>query len=38
MPGLREAGYVVDLDFPPFLVDRAEDAVPPCPRRRSGDP
>jgi hypothetical protein len=27
MPGLRKAGYVVELDFPPFFVDRVEDAV-----------
>ncbi len=32
MPGLREAGDVVDLDYPPFFTDRAEDAVPPGPQ------
>jgi hypothetical protein len=31
MPELRQAGDVVDLDYPPFIVDRAEDAVPPRP-------
>jgi hypothetical protein len=29
MPGLRQADDVVDLDYPPFFVDRVEDAVPP---------
>jgi len=29
MPGLRQAGDVVDLDYPPFFIDRVEDAVPP---------
>ena len=39
MPGLRQAGDVVDLDYPPFFIDRVEDAVPPGRRRRrSGDP
>ncbi len=39
MRGLREAGDVVDLDYPPFFIDRAEDAVRPARRRRrSGDP
>ncbi len=32
MPGLRQAGDVVDLDYPPFFSDRAEDAVPPGPQ------
>jgi hypothetical protein len=32
IPGLREAGDVVDLDYPPFLIDRVEDAVPPGPQ------
>ena len=32
MPGLRQAGDVVDLDCPPFLIDRVEDAVPPGPQ------
>jgi hypothetical protein len=32
MPGLRQAGDVIDLDYPPFLVDRVEDAVPPGPQ------
>jgi hypothetical protein len=32
MPGLRQAGDVVDLDYPPFFVDRVEDAVPPGPQ------
>ncbi len=31
MPGLRQAGDVVDLDYPPFFLDRVEDAVPPGP-------
>ncbi len=31
MPGLRQAGDVVDLDYPLFFVDRVEDAVPPRP-------
>jgi hypothetical protein len=38
MPGLRQAGDVVDLDYPPFYIDHVEDAVPPRRRRRSGDP
>jgi hypothetical protein len=32
MPGLRQAGDVIDLDYPPFFVDRVEDAVPPGPQ------
>jgi len=32
MPGLWQAGDVVDLDYPPFFIDRVEDAVPPGPR------
>jgi hypothetical protein len=32
MPGLRQAGDVVDLDNPPFFIDRVEDAVPPGPQ------
>ena len=32
MPGLRQAGDVVDLDYSLFFVDRAEDAVPPGPQ------
>ena len=32
IPGLREAGDVVDLDYPPFFIDRVEDAVPPGPQ------
>src|ERR1035438_9205177 len=32
MPGLRQAGAVVDLDSPPFFIDRVEDAVPPGPQ------
>ena len=31
MPGLRQAGDVVDLDYPQFFLDRVEDAVPPGP-------
>jgi hypothetical protein len=31
LPGLRQAGDVVDLDHPPFFIDRVEDAVPPGP-------
>jgi hypothetical protein len=27
MLGLRQAGNVVDLDYPPFFIDRVEDAV-----------
>jgi len=38
MPGLGQAGDVVDLDYPPFFIDRVEDAVPARGRRRSGDP
>ena len=30
--GLRQAGDVVDLDYPPFFIDRVEDAVPPGPQ------
>jgi hypothetical protein len=29
--GLRQAGDVIDLDYPPFFIDRVEDAVPPGP-------
>ena len=29
VPGLRQAGDMVDLDYPPFFIDRVEDAVPP---------
>jgi len=32
MPGLRQAGDVVDLDYPPFFIDRVENAVPPGPQ------
>ena len=32
MPVLRQAGDVVDLDYPPFFVDRVEDAEPPGPQ------
>ena len=32
MPGLWQAGDVVDLDYPPFFIDRVEDAVPPSPQ------
>ena len=32
MPGLRQAGDEIDLDYPPFLVDRVEGAVPPGPQ------
>ena len=32
MPGLRQAGNVVDLDYRPFFIDRVEDAVPPGPQ------
>ena len=32
MPVLWQAGDVVDLDYPPFFVDRVEDAVPPGPQ------
>jgi hypothetical protein len=28
MPELRQAGDVVDLDYPPFFIDPVEDAVP----------
>jgi hypothetical protein len=31
-PELRQAGDVVDLDYPPFVIDRVEDAVPPGPQ------
>ena len=31
-PGLRQAGDVVDLDYPPFFVDRVEDALAPGPQ------
>jgi hypothetical protein len=33
VPGLRQAGDVVDLDYPLFFIDRVEDAVPPGRRR-----
>jgi len=29
MPGLRQAGDVIDLDNLPFFINRAGDAVPP---------
>jgi hypothetical protein len=29
IPGLRQAGNVLDLDYPLFFIDRVEDAVPP---------
>ena len=32
LPGLRQAGNVVDLDYSPFFIDRVEDAVPPGPQ------
>ena len=32
IPALREAGNVVDLDYPLFFIDRVEDAVPPGPQ------
>ena len=32
LPGLRQAGNVVDLDYQPFFIDRVEDAVPPGPQ------
>jgi hypothetical protein len=32
MPGLRQAGDVVDLDYRLFFIDRVEDAVPPDPQ------
>jgi len=32
MPGLRQAGDVVDLGYPPFFIDRVEDEVPPGPQ------
>jgi hypothetical protein len=32
MPGLRQADDAVDLDYPPFFIDRAEDVVPPRPQ------
>ncbi len=32
MPGLRQAGDVVHLDYPPFFIDRVEDTVPPGPQ------
>lgn len=31
-PGLWQAGDVVDLDYPPFFIDRIEDAIPPGPQ------
>jgi hypothetical protein len=30
--GLRQAGDVVDLDYPPSFIDRIEDAIPPGPQ------
>jgi hypothetical protein len=34
-PGLRQAGDMVDLDYPPFFIDREEDdAVLPGRRSR----
>jgi len=32
MSGLRKAGDVVDPDYPPFFIDRAEDAAPASPQ------
>jgi len=32
MPGLRQAGDVIDLDNLPFFINRVEDAVPPGPQ------
>ena len=32
VPGLRQAGDVVDLNYPPFFVDCVEDAVPSGPQ------
>ena len=32
MRELRQASDVVDLDYPPFFIDRVEDAVPPGPQ------
>jgi hypothetical protein len=32
MPGLQQAGDVLDLDHPPLFIDRVEDAVPPGPQ------
>jgi hypothetical protein len=32
IPGLRQADDVIDLDYPPFFIDRVEDAVPPGPQ------
>jgi hypothetical protein len=32
VPGLQQAGDVVDLDYPPFFIERVEDAVPPSPQ------
>ena len=32
MPVLRQAGDMVDLDYPPFFVDRVEDALLPGPQ------
>ena len=32
MPGLQQAGDVVDLDYPPFFIDRIEDAIPTGPQ------
>jgi hypothetical protein len=32
LPGLRQTGDVVDLDYLLFLIDRVEDAVPPGPQ------
>jgi hypothetical protein len=32
VPRLRQAGDVVDLDCPPFFIDRVKNAVPPGPQ------
>ena len=32
MQGLRQAGDVVDLDYPLFFIDRVKDAVAPDPQ------
>jgi hypothetical protein len=32
MRGLRQADDMIDLDYPPFFIDRAEDAVPSSPQ------
>jgi hypothetical protein len=38
IPGLRQAGDVVDLDYPPFFIDRVEDAIPPGPQTPADPP